>query len=169
MKHILRCICHAILVFVLVLGSGFSMSKASSATSASTSENPETFAREAFSQLSKVYRSGSGAPELVARLNVALETMQEARLRRMTGDDAGAAALEERSLATISEIMKEIPAAQQRAQRELMDGIMIVVVSVPITVAASTSVFYVTLRTWRWYEKTRLLEMEVVEKKEEKD
>jgi len=134
-----------------------------------TSEDPTGSARQAFAQLAGIYRSGGNAPELVAKLNVALELIQEARSKRLDRDQVSALALEEKARVAISEVLGEIPAAQEKAQRESTNRTLMVLLYVPAVVALSTFIFYVALRTGRWYEKTKLFEMRIVEKREEKD
>jgi len=44
---------------------------------------------------------------------------------------------------------------------------ILVLTTVPLVVVASTFLFYVSLRTWRWYERMKLYAMRIVEKKTE--
>ena len=69
----------------------------------------------------------------------------------------------------MAQIMSEAPAAQQKAALDSTTRTIVVVASIPVVVAASTLIFYVTLRTWRWYERMKLFEMRIVvgEKKTE--
>jgi len=157
------------LVLVLVSGIGRIASSDASQPSASTSEELTDLARQAFSQIAGIYRSGGSAPELVAELNSALELIREARYRRLGGDESGALVLEEQARLALSDIVDKIPAAQQKAQHEATIRTIMVIVYVPVVVALSTFIFYVALRTWRWYEKSRLFEMRIVEKKKEMD
>ena len=157
------------LVLVLVSGIGRIASSDASQPSASTSEELTDSARHVFSQIAGIYRSGSAAPELVAELNSALELIREARYKRLGGDESGALVLEEQARLALSDIMNKIPAAQQKAQHEATIRTIMVIVYVPVVVALSTFIFYVALRTWRWYEKSRLFEMRIVEKKKEMD
>lgn len=129
------------------------------------SGDPTTLAHEAFNRISEIYRSGGEAPELVVRLNIALGWIQEAQIRRSQGDEADALRLEDQARAEISAIMSDIPAAYEKAQRDSIARTLEVITSIPLTVASSTLVFYVGLRTWRWYEKIRIFEMKIVEKK----
>ena len=167
--HLLRHSCQWMLLLVLILGFAGLAGKGAQLVRGQTSEDPSDLARQAFTQLAGIYRSDGNAPELVAKLNVALELIQEARSRKLDGDEAGALALEEKARAAISEVLSEIPVAQERAQRESTQRTLTVLLSVPVVVALSTFIFYAGLRTWRWYEKTKLFEMRIVEKKEEKD
>jgi len=140
-----------------------------SLATAQTSEDLTGLSREAFGRLAEVYNSGGDAPGLVAKLNRALELVQEARLKRLSGDEAGALVLEEQARVSISEILNEIPSAQQQARQRSMARTLTVLVPVPVVVALSTFVFYVALRTWRWYDRTKLFEMTIVEKRKEED
>jgi hypothetical protein len=157
------------LVLVLVSQIGSIASSDASQPSASTSEELTDSARQVFSQIAGIYRSGGSAPELVAELNSALELIREARYKRLGGDESGALVLEEQARLALSNIMNKIPAAQQKAQHEATIRTIMVIVYVPVVVALSTFIFYVALRTWRWYEKSRLFEMRIVEKKKEMD
>lgn len=167
--HLLRHSCQSMLLLVLMLGLAGLVSRGALLATGQTSDDPTALARQAFGDLASIYRSGGSAPELVAKLNVALELIQEARSKRLSGDEAGALALEEKARVAISEVLSEIPAAQEKAQRESTNKAFTVILYVPVVVALSTFVFYAALKTWRWYEKTKLFEMRIVEKKEEKD
>jgi hypothetical protein len=122
-----------------------------------------------FNLLADVYRLGGAAPELVAKLNIALEQMQEARIKRAQGDEAGAARLEEQARSTIAEIENAIPAAQQRAERDSATRMLFVLASIPVAVIISTFTFYLALSTWRRYERLKLYEMRIVENKKSED
>lgn len=65
--------------------------------------------------------------------------------------------------------MKDVSVAQQRAGRDSMSRTVVIVSLVPVVVILSTFMFYGGLRTWRWYEKTRLFGMRIVEKKKVED
>ena len=147
---------------------GIMIATASLATS-QTPDDLNGLTREAFGQLAGVYRSGGSAPELVSKLNLALELIQQARFKRLGGDEASALVLEQRAHVVISEILEEEPAAQQEAQRQSTTRTLSVFLSVPVVVTLSTLVFYTTMRTWRWYEKTKLFEMRIIGKKKEND
>jgi len=157
------------LLLVLILGLTGLVGRGAQLVTGQTSEDPTALARQAFARLAGIYRSGANVPELVAKLNVALELIQEARSMRLDGDEAGALALEEKARVAISEVLSEIPAAQEKAQSESTNRTLTVLLYVPAVVALSTFIFYAALRAWRWYEKTRLFEMRIVEKKEQKD
>jgi len=158
-----------ILVLALIFSTGGLAVAAASLASAQDSEEITGLSRETFGRLAEVYNSGGDAPGLVSRLNRALELVQEARLKRLSGDEAGALALEEQARVSISEISDEIPAAQQQARQRSMVRALTVLVSVPVVVAVSTFIFYVALRAWRWYDKAKLFEMRIVEKRKEED
>jgi len=153
----------------LILSVGGLLVGVTSLATAQTSDDIEGLSREAFGRLAEVYDSGGDAPELVARLNLALELVEEARLKRLGGDEANALALEEQARVVVTEMVAEIPAAQQEAQRQSMTRTLTVLVLVPVVVALSTFTFYVALRTWRWYDRTKLFEMRIVEKRKEED
>ncbi len=124
---------------------------------------------QAFNQLAQVYESGGAAPDLVAKLNVAIAQIQEAKILRAQGNSTGAANLEQQAQSTISEMENAIPAAQLKAQQESTSKTIFVIASIPVVVIVSTLIFYTTLRTWRWYERAKLFEMRVVEKKKTED
>jgi hypothetical protein len=124
---------------------------------------------QAFSELAQVYRSGGTAPDLVAKLNVAVAEIQEAQVARGQGNFSGAASLEQQARSTIVEVENAIPTAQASAQRESTARTLFVVATIPVAVFVSTFIFYASLRTWRWYEKHKLFEMRIVERKETED
>jgi hypothetical protein len=157
------------LILVLVLGIGSMVSTSASEGAASTSEEVTASARQAFRRLSVVYASGSTATELVAKLNGALELIQEASYKRLKGDEASALTLKEQARMLVEEVTSEIPAAQRRAQNESMIRTVVVILSIPVVVAISALVFFSSLRAWRWYEKIRFFEMRIIEKKKEVD
>jgi len=132
-----------------------------------TSGDITALSHEAFSQISEVYRVGGQAPELVAKLNAALDLIGQARLRRSQGDETGAAQLEQQARVEILDIMNEVPSAHQKAQRDSATKTFQIIGSIPLVVVLSTCIFYAGLRTWRWYEKTKLFEMRIIEKKKD--
>ena len=150
---------------VLILAVGALVNMEIQLANSQTSENLTALTYEAFSQIAGVYRSGGEAPELVAKLNAAIQRIQEARLMQSQGDEADAVRLEEQARKEILDIISGIPAAREKAQRDSTATTIRVYASVPAVVALSTLIFYVGLRTWRWYEKIRLFEMRIVEKK----
>lgn len=122
---------------------------------------------QAFNQLQQLYETGGTAPDLVARLNVAIAQIQEAKILRAQGNDTGAAKLEQQAQSTIHEVENAAPAALLKAQQESTSRTLLVIASIPVVVMVSTLIFYVTLRTWRWYERAKLFEMRIAEKKTE--
>jgi hypothetical protein len=131
------------------------------------SSNPVDLSYQAFTQLASVYRSGGQAPDLVAKLNSALGMIQDARIRRAQGDLTDANKLEDEAGSTIQSILAAIPTAQEKAARDSTIRTITIVTLIPVVVALSTFIFYATLRTWRSYERMKLYEMRIVEKKTE--
>jgi ABC-type enterochelin transport system substrate-binding protein len=124
---------------------------------------------QAFSELAQVYQSGGRAPDLVAKLNVAIAKIQDAQVARAQGNVTGAASLEEQARSAIAEVENAVPAAQASAQQQSATRTLFVVATIPVAVFISAFIFYASLRTWRWYEKEKLFEMRIVEKKENED
>jgi hypothetical protein len=124
---------------------------------------------QVFSQLAEVYQSGGTAPDLVAKLNVAVAKIQEAQVARAQGNVTGAASLEEQARSAIAEVGNGVPAAQASARQEFTARTLSVVATIPVVVFVSTFIFYASLWAWRWYEKEKLFEMRIVEKKETED
>lgn len=124
---------------------------------------------QAFSQLARVYQSGGTAPDLVAKLNVAITQIQESKIMRAQGNGTGAAKLEEQARSTIVEVENAIPFAQANSQEESTTRVLFVIASIPVVVILSTLIFYSVLRTWRSYERAKLFEMRIVEKKKTED
>lgn len=124
---------------------------------------------QAFNQLSQIYQSGATAPDLVAKLNVAIAQIQEAKIMRAQGNGTGATKLEEQARSTIAEVENAIPVAQANAQEESTTRALFVIASIPVVVILSTLIFYSVLRTWRSYERAKLFEMRIVEKKKTED
>jgi predicted 2-oxoglutarate/Fe(II)-dependent dioxygenase YbiX len=124
---------------------------------------------QAFSQLAQVYQSGGTAPDLVAKLNVAVAKIQDAQAARAQGNVTGAASLEQQARSAIAEVESAIPVAQASARQESAARTLFVVATIPVAVFVSTFIFYASLRAWRWYEKEKLFEMRIVEKKETED
>jgi len=131
------------------------------------SEGLSTSTYEAFTEIAEIYQSGGEAPELVAKLNIALDLIQQAQLNAYKGDEASAFRLREQARAEISGIMSGIQSARQRALRDSATRTVTVLATVPIVVALSTLVFFAGLRVWRWYEKMKFLEMRIFEKENE--
>jgi len=133
------------------------------------SEDAVTESYKVFTQLAGVYSAGGEAPSLVAKLNSALELIAESRYRRSIGDDAGASKLDDQSRAMMAEVAAQIPAAIETARRDSALRRIIVIAWIPVVVAILTFGFHVALRVWRWYEKAKLYEMRIVEKKKDQD
>ncbi len=158
------------LLLLVFLGSAIAVSSEYVELDSQTLEEqllPET--RDVFAQIAQIYRIGSEAPELVARLNSALESIQEAQLRRMEGNESGASILEEQARIAVSEVRRDLPAAQQRAQYQSTVRAFMVIGSVPIIVALSTLAFYGVLKARDWYDRTKLFEMMIVEKRDREE
>ena len=98
---------------------------------------------------------------------MALTQIQEATILRAQGNVTGAIKLEGQAQSAITDVEKAIPAAQSKAQQDSTSRTLLVIASIPIVVIISTLIFYVALRTWRWYERAKLFEMRIVEKKTE--
>jgi hypothetical protein len=128
-----------------------------------------SIAFQAFTGLADVYNRGGQAPDLVARLNVAINLAEQAKVKRENGDLAGAASLESQARAEMAEVISATPAAQQNAVRVSTTRTITAIVLIPISVIASTFVFYIALRTWKAYDRLRLYEMRIIEKKEAQD
>jgi hypothetical protein len=128
-----------------------------------------TSSYQAFTQLAQVYQSGGAAPALVAKLNDAVARIQEAQVARAQGNVTGAAGLEEQARSAIAEVENGIPIAQASAEQDSAARSLFAVTMIPIAVLVSTFIFYASLRGWRWYEKEKLFEMRIVEKKETED
>jgi hypothetical protein len=114
-----------------------------------------------------VYGKGGEAPDLVARLNAAIKLAEQANIKRENGDAVGAASLDNQAEAEITEVMSEIPAAQQSAEQVSSMRTITAVALVPVSVIVSTSAFYIVLRTWRTRERRKLYEMRIIEKETE--
>jgi hypothetical protein len=122
---------------------------------------------QAFNQLQQLYEMGGTAPDLVVKLNVAIAQIQEAKILRAQGNDTGAASLEQQAQSAITVVENAVPAAQLKAQQESASRTLLVLAFIPVVVVVSTLIFYAALRTWRWYERAKLFEMRIVEKKAE--
>jgi len=132
-------------------------------------EDTQSLAFQAFTGLADVYKRGGEAPDLVAKLNTAIDLIQQAQINRNNGDSAGAAALEEQARTQITEVIGKISAAQQDTDRVNANRTLTTILLIPISVAVSTFIFYFALRTWRTYEKLKLYEMTIVEKRKTQD
>jgi hypothetical protein len=154
-------------LFILIIAILLLLTSLAPHAGSQASSNPVDLSYQAFTQLASVYRSGGHAPDLVARLNSALGIIQDARIKRAQGDVTDANTLEHEAASTIQSVLTAIPAAQQEAARDSTARTVTTVVLVPVVVALTAFIFYATLRTWRYYEKMKLYEMRIVEKKTE--
>lgn len=118
----------------------------------------------AYTGLADVYARGAQTPDLVARLNAAINLTEQAKIRRENGDLVGAASLDSQAEAEVTGVLNEIPAAQQNAIQVSSMRTMTAILLDPIIVIVSTFLFYVVLRSWRAYERRRLYEMRIIEK-----
>ena len=132
-------------------------------------EGAQSLAFQAFTGLADVYKRGGEAPDLVAKINTAIDLIQQAQIKRNSGDGARASALEEQARTQITEVIGKTPAAQQDADRVNANRTLTTILLIPISVAVSTFIFYFALRTWRTYEKLKLYEMTIIEKKKTQD
>ena len=151
------------LVLVLILSIGTVIGVATRAQAGP--EDLTVLARDTFAEIAAIYQSGGEPRELVDKLNSALGLLEQARLERLNGDVTNALKLEESAREMILEITGDIPAASEKAKRESTMTILKVLASIPVAVGLSTFAFYTGLKIWRWYEKTKLFEMRIVEKK----
>ena len=126
--------------------------------------DPRSLAFQAFTGLADVYKRGGEAPDLVAKLNTAITLIQQAQMKRNTGDEVGAAALENQARTEIAEVIEKIPAAQQATDRANETRSLTAILLIPMSVAVSSFIFFVALRTWRTYERLKLHEMRIIEK-----
>jgi hypothetical protein len=91
--------------------------------------------------------------------------IQSARIKRAQGDIPGAIKLEDQARALIQPVLDSIPGAQAEASRSSSNRIYSTVALIPVVVLGSTIVFYAGLWSWRYYEKLKLYEMRIIEKK----
>jgi hypothetical protein len=122
---------------------------------------------QAYSEIATIYRSGGQAPDLVAKLNTALDMLHSAQLKHDEGDEQGATMLENQARTILDQVIAEVPPAQQQAKQEVVSETLSLMLTIPVTAIASTLVFYVALSTFRWYEKMKLYELRIVEKETE--
>lgn len=155
-------------LFMLLITILFLLSSVAPHAVGQTQNNDTTdLSYAAFRQLVAVYRSGGQAPNLVAEMNSALSMMEEAQNRRSQGDINDANRLQNEAASTIQSVLSAIPAAQEKAASDSAKKVLTVVALVPVGILALTLIFYATLRTWRYYERLKLYEMRIVEKKAE--
>jgi len=154
-------------LFILLIAIVLFLTSLAPRAGSEASSNPVDLSYQAFTQLASVYRSGGQAPDLVTKLNSALGMIQDARVKRAQGDVADANILDNEAASTIQSVLAAIPAAQKEAARDSAVRTVTTVALIPVVVALSAFMFYATLRTWRYYEKMKLYEMRIVEKKTE--
>ena len=130
-------------------------------------DQTQTSVFQAYTGLAAVYASGGQAPDVVARLNAAITLTEQAKIRRNNGDLVGAASLDSQADAELSEVLSEIPVAQQNAHQVSLTRITTALALVPVLVITSTFAFYVALRVWRDFERRRLYEMRIIEKRQD--
>jgi hypothetical protein len=130
-------------------------------------EDVQSSVIRAYLSLVDVYGKGGEAPDLVAKLNAAINLAEQANIKRENGDAVGAASLDNQAEAEITKVMSEIPAAQQSADQVSSMRTITAVALVPVSVIVSTSAFYIVLRTWRTRERRKLYEMRIIEKETE--
>jgi len=132
-------------------------------------ESAPSLTFQAFTGLADIYKRGGEAPDLVAKLNTAIDLIQQAQMKRNGGDDTQAAALDIEARTQITEVIGNIPAAEQTADRAAHSSTLAVILLIPVSVVVSTFIFYVALRTWRAYGRLKLYEMTIIEKKKAQD
>lgn len=125
-------------------------------------ESLDSLSYRAFSGLATVYRQGGQSPELLAKLNQALGLVDEARLKLLQGDGAGATKLQAQANSVLTDVLNQTPAVQQIAANERTVKTWLTVGMVPIAVLLSTLFFLGSLTTWRRYEKSHLFEMRII-------
>jgi hypothetical protein len=124
-----------------------------------------TLSYQTFLQLKTIYQSGGQAPTLLAKVNEALILIQEAQVKRSQGDAVAASGLEDEARSTMQSVIGALPAAQEHAAQQAKSRTIIVVALIPLVVLLSSSTFYAIIRIWRRYEKMKLYEMKILEKK----
>jgi len=127
-------------------------------------EDPQTLAYQAYTGLANVYKENGSAPDLVNKLNTAVELIQQAKVARTKGDLTLATQLEEQARTQLTEVIGQIPAAQRDADLAAANTMLTATLLIPISVSLSTLIFYAALRTRREYERLKLYEMEIIEK-----
>ena len=103
-------LCRLAVALLLILVTANQVSEAAMQETVASAEDPTIKSRNAFDRLAEVYRSGGSAPDLDVKLNAALELIDEAQLKRASGDESQAILLGERARAVITEIVNELPA-----------------------------------------------------------
>jgi len=125
-------------------------------------EGLDVVSYRAFSGLATVYQEGGQAPDLVAKLNQALALMDEANLKLVQGNGSEASKLQEQANSLLTNVLNQVPTAQQTAANERTMKTWTIVSFVPVAVLLSTLLFYFSLTAWRRYEKSRLFEMRII-------
>jgi hypothetical protein len=128
-----------------------------------TSQDVTSLSYRAFSELAQVYRSGTKADDLVHTLNDAINLIQQATVERLTGNETGANALDERARSTIEIVLAAAPAAQREAQIQSQFRTVLIITFVPLAVFLSTFLFVIALKIWRYHEHSKFYEMRIVE------
>lgn len=160
-------ILNRLVLFVLLATMVILLGASARFVASQASNDPTTLSYQAFGQLSKVYQSGGQTMDLVAKVNSALGMIQEARMKRAQGNTADAMRLEDGARSIIHSVLAAIPAAQEQARSDSASRELTVAALIPVVVVLSTLIFYAALRTWRYYERLKLYEMRIVEKKTE--
>lgn len=153
--------------FILLILSTLLLASAAPRAGGQASAKPVDLSYQAFSQLARVYQAGGQAPDLVAKLNLALSMIDDAQAKRAQGDAAEANRIENQAASNIQSVLDSIPAAQEEAASNSRARTLGIFALVPLAVFLSTFIFYATLRVWRYYGKMKLYEMRIVEKKAE--
>jgi len=151
-------------IIILIVALAFLAISSTSLALIRGQEDIQSSVFQAYVGLANVYGRGGQSPDLVARLNAAIDLAEQAKVKRENGDMIGAASLENQAETEIIGVMSEIPAAQQNATQVSSTRTLAVAALVPVSVIVSTFVSYAVLRTWRAYEKRQLYEMRIIEK-----
>jgi CHASE3 domain sensor protein len=146
----------AILLLTITMATYVSSQEATDAT---------TLSYQTFLQLKTIYQSGGKAPTLLAKVNRALILIQEAQAKRSQGNAVAANGLENEARSTMQSVLGTLPAAQEQAAQQARARTIIVVTLIPLVVLLSSSTFYAIIRIWRAYERMKLYEMKILEKK----
>jgi hypothetical protein len=154
-----------IVAFSFILAAVLLVSISTPYGTSQTSENliPSTY--QAFSKLAEVYAKGGQASELLAKLNLALEYIQQTESSQSKGDQAASTVANEKARTLLADLTSEISSAQQESERNFQIRALVVIASVPLVVLIASLTFYESLRVWRSYERRRLFGMKIVEKK----
>ena len=126
--------------------------------------DPQSLAYQAYTGLANVYSKNGAAPDLLDKLNSAVDLIQRSKVAQDKGDSTLAAQLNEQARTQLTEVINQIPQAQQNANLAASNTMLTTILLIPISTAIATFIFYVAVRTWRGYERLKLYEMEIVEK-----